>query len=159
MIKAFTWVGNTGKSYCIQKESWIKYKEIAREYLHLFWDDMTPVQKIILDAEKDRLFDLMTYTGKEDIVIDRTFVDNLVYLYYNMIKWKFKWEFDFGELAEYIQQSYELYDEVVLFTEPLKIDKRYDDPKLNELMISTIKTVYWDKVKVYKNSKDYLDNK
>jgi len=47
---------------------------------------MTPVQKIILDAEKDRIYDLLTYTGTEDIIIDRTFTDNLVYTYYNMIK-------------------------------------------------------------------------
>ena len=158
MIKAFTWVGNTGKSTTIEKLDGVKYWEIAREHFDKL-DNIKEFQKAILEDEKKRLFELLTYTDRIDVIVDRTFVDNLIYLYYSIITGNIEDEFDFGELSSFIEKSVELYDEVILFTEPLKENtqfKQYNDPTLNELFITTIKKVYWDKVKQYKNSKEYL---
>ena len=163
-IIAFSWVWNTGKSYTLNKleETWkyVKYWEIARELFDVLEKDwMKAFQQAILEQEKKRLFDLMTYTGKKDIIIDRTFSDQMVYYYWNLIKGKIEDEFDFWTLADYLQSSKELYDEVVLFTEPFKTSKNfefYNDEKLAILMNTTIRTIYWDKVKEYKNSYDYF---
>lgn len=158
MIKVFSWISNTWKSYVIDKLDGIKYWEIARKHFDKL-PDIKEFQKAILEDEKKRLFELLSYTGDENIIIDRTFVDNLIYLYYNIVIGKINYDFNFWELSDFIQKSVELYDEVILFTEPLKKDSRfkeYNDEKFNELLKSTIRTIYGNKVKEYKNSKEYL---
>lgn len=161
MIRAFTWVGNTGKSTTIEKLDGIKYWETARQHFDKI-DNIKRLQQAILEDEKKRLFELLTYkdTTDADILVDRTFADNLVYLYWNIISWKIQGEIDFWELDEQIQLSLAIYDEVILFTEPLKNNtrfKQYNDPQLNELMITTIKKIYWNKIKQYKNWPDYFN--
>ena len=162
-ITVFTWPWNTGKSTLIEnlnKEwSYKVYKEIARQHFDKA-DNMKEFQKVILEEERKRLFELFSYTEKKDILIDRTFADNLIYLYWNIINWKIEDEFDFGELSSDISDSIDIYDEVILFTEPFKNSNRFEDynsSNFNKLFITTIRTIYWGKVKEYKNAQDYIE--
>ena len=122
-ITVFTWPWNTGKSTLIEnlnKEwNYKVYKEIARQHFDKA-GNMKEFQRIILQEERKRLFELFSYTGSKDVLIDRTFADNLIYIYWNIINWKLENEFDFGELAGDITDSIDIYDEVILFTEPFK---------------------------------------
>ena len=87
-ITVFSGPGNTGKSSLIEElnKNWEYkvFKEIARQHFDKA-DNMKEFQKVILENERKRLFELFAYTGKKDILIDRTFSDNLVYLYWNII--------------------------------------------------------------------------
>ena len=164
-ITAFSWPWNTGKSSLIEElnKNW-NYKvckEFARQHLDKV-ENIKEFQKAILEDERKRLFKLLSYTGDKDILIDRTFFDNLVYLYRIIINWKMWDEFDFGNLADNITDSVDIYDEVILFTEPFRDSEKYklyNNQYFNILFITTIKIIYWDKVEEYKNSQDYLNHK
>lgn len=164
-IIVFTWVWNTWKSYVINKlkETWKYnvYTEIARDLFNLLKEKwITEFQKIILEKEKKRLTELKEYKGNKNIIIDRTFSDNLIYFYWNITQGKIKEDFNFSSVSGYVKDSVNLYDEVILFTTPFKESNKFDfynNEKLNTLMNISIKSTYWDKVKEYKNSYDYID--
>lgn len=164
-IIVFAWVWNTWKSYVINKlkETWKYdiYNEIARDLFNLLKEKwITEFQKTILEKEKKRLAELKEYKGNKNIIIDRTFADNLIYFYWNITQRKIKDDFDFSSVSGYVKDSVNLYDEVILFTTPFKESNKFDfynNEKLNTLMNISIKSTYWDKVREYKNSYDYID--
>jgi len=163
MILAIGWPWNTGKTHTTEilkkKFNYKVYKETARDLFSVLekkW--MEVFQKAIYEKEIEKLKELQKLKWKENIVVDRTFSDHIVYKYYNIIKWLIK-DHDLWDIQKYIEISKEVYDKVILFTEPLKESKRfkeYNNKELNELLIATIKTIYKGKVEEYKNSLFYI---
>lgn len=172
MIIAFSGPWNTWKSYIIQqikKEYSFKYtyyNEIAREILEKE-KNLIPkkFQELILKEEMERIDKITRLKEKNpdiNLIIDRTFIDNIVYLYWNIIYWKVEGIFDFYQLNEYIEKVKKVYDKVILFNSPFKESKKFEDynsKRFNLMLIETIKETFPDnKIEEYKNSYDFIKN-
>lgn len=166
-IIAFSWIANTGKSYIINELSKNVnskiYKEIARKHFNILNEQwIKKFQEKILEEEKIRLFNLLTNVENKNIFIDRTFIDNLIYTFWGMFQGNIN-KIDLGDdIQKYINLSIDIYDEVILFTEALKETKNAplpntNDDIFNQLFIYGIQSIYKDKVKIYKNSEDYIE--
>jgi hypothetical protein len=92
-------VGNTGKSTLINtiQERTKEYKvlvltEIARSLFHLIQkDNLSNFQECIFWSEKERFEQIQDEKHLYDLIItDRTRIDQLAYLNFNMIKGKIK---------------------------------------------------------------------
>jgi len=115
---AISWADNTGKSNRIRalKQELEKHwtvrvlEEIARNYLHLEWDER---QDAILKEEWERYYNLYKRNYTEDyVLIDRTVSDTLFYTNYGVSKWvlsNFKAWYDTN-----------VYDKVFLLSERVK---------------------------------------
>ena len=178
-VYAYTWPWNTGKTTAIEWGGdliWVKdtiidngrdviyFPEIARNMFELLeydeeWEvsNTTNFQKEIRKAEQERLFilDETLDSNSDDVVlIDRTYHDNVLYNKRNRNMWlstlsddKFK---DF---------SHELYDTIILFTEPRKNNRRmsyYNDDLFNTMFNNWIIERYWktNEIKIFKNNSD-----
>lgn len=171
MIIAFGGPWNTWKSYTIKqiKEKYsfkyTFYNESAREILEKEKNlTSKKFQELILKKEMERIDKITRLKEKNpniNLIIDRTFIDNIVYLYWNIIHWKVEGTFDFYQLNEYIEKAKNVYDKVILFNSPFKESKKFEDynsKKFDLMLIETIKETFSNKVEEYKNSYDFIEN-
>ncbi len=141
--------------------------ETAREYIELHnWvvDDVHAFEEYIIAREQERLAELKSIKENNtyDLVfIDRTSLDAIIYSYRNLIN---------GDLhrIDYVQDydpilklSKSLYDNVVFFTTPIKVDSRfpiYNNEHINAIFEHSIRYYYDPKVIVYTNNIFFQDN-
>lgn len=182
-IIAFSWLTNTGKSTEI---NWDKirdsianeiendgrrclvYNETARDLFELLPNesneiqDLTVFQTAIRAKEQARLVELQNRKdagGDYTVLVDRPYNDSVLFNKYNRIIW-------LSDLQDwhFVDYSQDIYDLVVLFTEPYKDNWRleqYNNDKFESIFISWTIEKYGDKVLQFKNNSDpeYLERK
>jgi AAA domain len=178
-IIAFSWNSNTGKSTAIHMlyeqfshrypNKKIKiFEETAREYIdaHGWWmiDDVHDFETYIINQETKRLEELklIKETKSHDLVfIDRTGLDAIIYSYRNLINGNIA-RIDYVENYHSVLQSWkQLYDFVVFFTTPIKIDRRfpiYNNEHINAIFEHSVRFWYEEKVITYTNNIFFQDN-
>ncbi len=142
--------------------------ETAREFINenggWIVEDVHAFEKYIIDQEikrmetlekikKDQLYDL--------VFIDRTAMDPIIYSYWNMVNGSLD-RIDFVDnFQDILQRSKIVYDHVVFFTTPIKIDNRfpiYNNEHINAIFEHTIRYWYKEIVLVYTNNIYFQDN-
>lgn len=177
-VIAFAGNSNTGKSSAIRflqqqfTDRWhaltVKiFEETARHYIDAHdWiiDDIHDFETHIIHAETQRLQELEEIKNNElyDFVfIDRTGLDAIIYSYRNLIVWNLS-RIDYVEnYHPVLQKGKELYDYVVFFTTPIKIDNRfpiYNNEHINAVFEHTMRFWYGEKVIIYTNNIFFQDN-
>lgn len=169
-IIVFSGVTNTGKSTAIRDleiqilklGKTVKiYDERARIYLDSHSRkniDIYKFQKFILEWEKERLLELENYKKEEKfdyVLIDRTVVDSMVFIYWALINWTL----ENGELLDdsytIIEKSRGIYDKIIYFKEMIKSDSRsegFNSKEFHNIFENTIKVSYKDKVDFIRNN-------
>lgn len=125
IVIALSWVWNTGKTTLIDKientfwkESIFILRETAREVIETIWiDDMWEFQNNVYELELARSNIIKNAREIYDlIVVDRTWIDQLAYLTFNMINWKIQTPINQVDL-------WDIYDYIFYFDTPIKKNK------------------------------------
>lgn len=154
-------IWNTGKTTLIERirdklekkgKTVAVLGESARDVMEsISPNDSNEFQKAIYDVERAKAERLASDEIKEyDYVItDRTWVDNLAYLLFNLCSKKYTWWCSIDDL-------WDVYDMVIIFNEPIKETtteafQHYNDEALEVFMTTMIKTRFSEISKVYRN--------
>ena len=143
------------------------FDETARQYIDAHgWviEDVHDFETFIIKQETERLQELthIKETQSYDLVfIDRTWLDAIIYSYRNLINGNIS-RIDYVEnYHEILAQGKALYDNVVFFTTPIKIDSRfaiYNNEHINAIFEHSIRFWYAHKVIIYPNNISFQDN-
>jgi len=145
MTKIIVFAGNsnTGKTSAIhylKERYWALHPEIrielmhetAREYIDAHWwgmiDDPHAMQTFVAWLEKKRVERMKEIKEKNlaDLVfVDRTAMDCMVYTYWHLINNNFSRVDFFDDYHQVLTDSRDVYDKIVFFTTPIKIDNRF----------------------------------
>jgi len=136
--------------------------ETAREYIDANWwgkvDDVHAMQVFIAGLEKKRIERMKEIKEKNlaDLVfVDRTAMDCMVYTYWNLINNNLNKVDFFEEYHQVLTDSRDVYDKIVFFTTPIKIDNRfpiYNNEHINKVFEHSFKFFYGEKVITYTNN-------
>lgn len=178
-IIVFAWNSNTWKTTAIHylKERYGKLhpdirielmNETAREYIDAHWwwlvEDVHAMQVFIAGLEKKRIERMKEIKEKNlaDLVfVDRTAMDCMVYTYWNLVNNNLNRVDFFDDYHKVLCDSRDVYDKIVFFTTPIKIDNRfpiYNNEHINKVFEHTFKYFYGDKVITYTNNIFFQDN-
>ncbi|HCB51626.1 TPA: hypothetical protein DEP21_03560 [Patescibacteria group bacterium] len=144
--------------YFVQKGNRVKiYEETARIYLNNHQDpiDRQDMHKWIIQNEKERLNEISQLKEKNEfdiILIDRTFVDTIVYIYRNYLLGYLSDISIINELNTSVSLSNELYDDIVFFDEMIIQDDLFDDynnPEMKAIFKYSIQKIYQQKIQHY----------
>lgn len=174
---AISWLWNTQKSSLIYGSDlgweWIRwileaqwlnvkvYDETARQCYHLLNGKPNSVynfQKAIHELEHKRIVEALEdkRSGLYDVLLfDRTWYDNILYVFQNKIHWKIG-QLDF---LEYTNSSRELYDSVILLTEPTKHSSKeefdiYAEDDFRNRFEEQLTKYYPEIIKKFRNGKE-----
>lgn len=114
-------------------------------------EDMARFQEEISNAEYVRAYHLEREKQLHDVIlIDRTYMDNLAYYMYNVIKGKVT-----GQTRISVPDV-DPYDHILYFDTPIKETgteafTHYNDDLLEQMMWTYVKSRFGEKVKLYQN--------
>lgn len=174
-IFAFSWPPNTGKTTLIKTLEWnfmtlwynVKvYNEVASSYFDLLpckdngLKDITFYQKALNIAECTRIKHLRKDLKEKlynVILIDRTWYDQEIYYERNLSKSNCE-QFD----RMYCREDRALYDEVIIFTDPIVSDnwpgQFYDNTEFRSFYNEQIQARY-EYSSIWRNSVDFIEKK
>lgn len=159
---AFSWPWNTGKTTLIKEikelfadKDVLVLEETAREELLNVWtSDIWKLQQRIQLRERERA-EYIKWLNKETydlLLIDRTWIDQLAYLFFNMINKK---------ITSPVEQvdMWDIYDLIIVLDTPIKNTwtewlQHYNDWMVSDLMSSAVKWRFWDKAILFSNAKE-----
>ena len=174
-IIAFSWSSRTGKSTAIatMKEIFEKqgkkvkvFGETAQIYIDAHdWkiEDRYDFERFIVEKEIKRIYeikeikDIKTNQQYEIVLVDRAFLDVLVYIYRSIIH-GYITNTDILFHTPEIALSKELYDVVVFFDTMLIPDENfadYNNTDINAIFRHTMHSVYGNKLLHYPNNKEF----
>lgn len=143
------------------------FDETARQYIDAHgWviEDVHDFETFIIKQETDRLKELTHIKAQKSydlVFIDRTGLDAIIYSYRNLINGNIS-RIDYVEnYHKILAQGKTLYDNVVFFTTPIKIDSRfaiYNNEHINAIFEHSIRFWYEHKVIIYPNNISFQDN-
>lgn len=178
-IIAFSGNSNTGKSTAIHMlyeqfsarypHKKIKiFDETARKYIdaHGWWAiaDVHDFETFIINEETKRLQELQEirlHKSYDMVFIDRTGLDAIIYSYWNLINGNISRIDYVPDYHTVLAQGRELYDHVVFFTTPIKVDNRfpiYNNEHINAVFEHSVRFRYGEKVITYTNNIFFQDN-
>lgn len=109
----------------------------------------------------EELQEIKKNNRRDLIFIDRTTLDPVIYSYRNLVNGNIS---NIDYLQDYfplLTLSKQLYDHVVFFTTPIKVDTRfpiYNNEHINKVFEHTVRWRYDDKVIIYTNNIFFQDN-
>lgn len=178
-VIAFSGNSNTGKTSAIHflHDSFIKkdpskkikiFHETAREYIDTHGGgeikDVHAFECFIIEQEIHRLREIQQIKKNNtyDLVfIDRTSLDPIIYSYRNLINGNINRIDYVDNYQEVLTLSQSIYDHVVFFTTPIKIDNRfpiYNNDHINAIFEHSIRYRYSKNVIIYTNNIFFQDN-
>lgn len=178
-VIVFSWVGNTGKTSAIDllRSSFLEkdpnarilvLHETAIEYISKIWlesVDRKKMQAHIAQTEKERidfLVEMKRIDHYDYVLVDRTYVDGLLYTYWNVLLWHSADMNYYITDKDYKKISKDLYDHIIFFSQPIKPDllfQDYNHQEFGEIFYQTIQFIYWEKVLLLDNSIQFSNNR
>lgn len=131
------------------------YDEMAIKYIkQQDWEEVNTyeLEKYVIWQDKIRLENLQEYKKNNEydyVLIDRTFVDSVVYVYWHILLGKTTNADILSDLYEYMDLSRQVYDLVISFYQPMKKDELLtflNNHNLDMLFRYTMQYFYADKV-------------
>lgn len=177
-VIAFSWVWNTGKTSAMSTiQEAIRFKntnarvmilpETAMEYIMkvgLQNVDRDAMQAYISEKEKNRLLDLKKWKDEDAydyVIVDRTYMDGIVYTYWNILLWYPVNMNVYINDNEYRALSKEVYDHIVFFSQPIIPDllfQDYNSEHFVSIFSETIRHMYGNKVFALENNVAFANN-
>lgn len=143
------------------------FEETARVYIDAHgWviDDVHDFETFIIKQESGRVEELMHIKESKSydlVFIDRTGLDAVIYSYRNLINGNIDRIDYVKNYSTILTTGKQLYDHVVFFTTPIKIDRRfpiYNNDHINAVFENSIRFFYEEKVMIYTNNIFFQDN-
>lgn len=178
-IIVFSGNSNTGKTTAINflyekfvteypNKKVVKMHESAREFINQqeggIIKDVHEFETFIIQEESKRLQDLKDikeHNTYDFVFIDRTWLDAIIYSYWNLINGNINRIDYVHDYHQILTTGRDLYDRVIFFTTPIKIDKRfpiYNNEHINAVFEHSVRFRYGDKVIIYTNNIFFQDN-